>query len=84
MDNVTFPSTPVIFTTGSTASLRSFGYGFKTDVINLSTTIAGQTAWHTSAVAGRNAANQQGPAFCNGTNWYAIGTGAAGVNTLIV
>lgn len=39
---------------------------------------------HKSAVGGRNAANQQGPCVGNGTNFYAIATGAAGVNTLIV
>lgn len=35
-------------------------------------------------VAGRNAANQQGPCFYNGSSWYAIGTGTSGANTLIV
>jgi len=46
---------------------------------------AGQFCRHASAVAGRNAAAQQGLAVSVlGTNWYALATGAAGVNTLIV
>ena len=45
---------------------------------------AGAKLTHSSAVAGRNAANQQGFAVYNGANWYAVATGAAGVNTLIV
>ena len=81
-DNVTWNGTPTITNAGGTTIVNSWGDGLVIDVINLSLT-KGQKAWHSSAVAGRNAANQQGPAFCNGTNWYALGTGAAGVNTLI-
>jgi len=48
-------------------------------------TTKGQYFTHASAVAGRNAANQQGPCIgVDGTHFYALGTGAAGVNTLIV
>jgi hypothetical protein len=43
-----------------------------------------QTFTHSSAIAGRNAANQQGPCIGNGTNFYALATGAGGINTLIV
>jgi len=48
------------------------------------TAVKGVLTYHTSSVAGRNAANQQGLAIYNGTNWYALGTGAGGINTLIV
>jgi hypothetical protein len=44
----------------------------------------GQYARHSSAVVGRNGATQQGLCVHNGTNWVALGTGAAQVNVLIV
>ena len=53
-------------------------------VANYVAVTKGSMAYHSSAVAGRNGATQQGPAIANGTNWYALATGAAGVNTLIV
>lgn len=78
-----FTSTTLVNFSGSTPVINSWGYGFVVDVGLLSLT-KGQTAWHSSTVAGRNAANQQGPAICNGSNWYAVGTGVGGINTLIV
>lgn len=45
----------------------------------------GQTGYHSSAVTGRNAASQQGNFIgVDGAHFYALGTGAAGVNTLII
>jgi hypothetical protein len=70
----------------SSATCAVYSSGIVLDVglatIGLATT-PGQTCTHSSAVAGRNATNQQGPAILS-TNWYALATGAAGVNTLIV
>jgi hypothetical protein len=81
-ENVTWNGAINITNNGGTTTINSWGEGLVIDVINLSLA-KGQKAWHSSAIAGRDAAAQQGPAFCNGTNWYALGTGASGVNTLI-
>lgn len=65
-------------------TVQVFSNEVKVDVGLLATT-AGQFANHSSAVGGRNAANQQGLAVAVlGTNWYAVATGAAGINTVIV
>jgi hypothetical protein len=82
-ENVTWNGAINITNNGGTTTINSWGEGLVIDVINLSLA-KGQKAWHSSAIAGRDAAAQQGPAFCNGTNWYALGTGASGVNTLIM
>lgn len=47
-------------------------------------TTVGQFCKHTSGVAGRNNANQQGLAVATGSNWYSVGTGPSGANQLIV
>lgn len=77
---------------GATAPISGSGaftvtaYGFDIPLdAGLAQTTKGQFFTHASAVAGRNAANQQGPCIAvDGTHFYALGTGAAGVNTIIV
>lgn len=45
----------------------------------------GQIGYHSSAVAGRNGAAQQGTFVgVDGAHFYALGTGASGINTLII
>jgi hypothetical protein len=61
-----------------------YGNDLQFDAGLLATT-KGQYFSHSSAVAGRNAANQQGLCVAvDGTHFYALGTGTGGVNTLIV
>jgi hypothetical protein len=82
--NNDFGSTVTINPTGGTPSVTLYGNDLKYDA-GLTATTQGQFFYHSSAVAGRNAANQQGLCIgVDGTHFYAIGTGASGVNTLIV
>ena len=82
-ENVNLAGAPIIQNdAGAVTNINSWGEGLVIDVINLTLT-KGQKAWHSSVVANRNATNQQGPAFCNGSNWYALGTGVGGINTFI-
>lgn len=77
---------------GTTAPISGSGtyivtaYGLEIPLdAGLVQTTKGQFFTHASAVAGRNAANQQGPCIgVDGTHFYALATGAAGVNTIIV
>jgi hypothetical protein len=77
---------------GSTVPISSSGtytitaYGMEIPLdAGLVQTTKGQFFTHASAVAGRNAANQQGPCIAvDGTHFYALGTGTSGVNTLIL
>lgn len=67
-----------------TPTLNCYGFDLSVDAGLIAVT-KGQYFTHSSAVAGRNAANQQGPAIAvDGTHFYALGTGASGVNTLIL
>lgn len=71
-------------TASGTYTVTAYGWEIPLDAGLLQTT-KGQFFTHKSAVAGRNAAAQQGPAVAvDGTHFYALGTGAAGVNTLIL
>lgn len=81
------PSNPKpIFDYAAGGVVKVYNSGLSVDVgaTGIPANVKGQLAIHSSSVAGRNAANQQGLAVCNGTNWYALATGASGVNTLIV
>jgi hypothetical protein len=70
--------------TAGTPVLTMYGNDLKYDAGLLATT-QGQFFYHSSAVAGRNATNQQGLCIgVDGTHFYAMGTGTSGVNTLIV
>jgi len=80
--NVSMPTGCAIFKSGG-GTIKSYGFDYITDA-GLLTLVKNGRANHSSAVAGRNGAAQQGLAICNGTNWYALGTGAGGINTLIV
>lgn len=65
-------------------TVKVYAWDLPVDAGLLATT-QGQFFTHASAVGGRNAANQQGPAVgVDGTHFYALGTGASGVNTLIL
>lgn len=76
-------SAPIFANTGGTISYYNADATAPVDV-GLMAVTKGSSGYHSSAVAGRNAANQQGNCVCNGTNRYALATGATGVNTLIV
>jgi hypothetical protein len=79
-----FHSTLLFAVTAGTLALTCYGNDLSVDAGLLATT-KGQYFSHASAVAGRNAANQQGPCIAaDGTHFYALATGASGVNTLIL
>jgi hypothetical protein len=74
----------LITATAGNPTATMYGYDLIYDVGLLSTT-KGQYLYHSSSVGGRNATNQQGNCIAvDGTHFYALATGAGGVNTLIV
>lgn len=73
----------VIAAGAPTISIKDWDVVFDVGLTGIAATI-GQYARHSSAVAGRNAATQQGNCIANGTNWVALATGAAQVNVLII
>jgi len=79
-----FVNANLIIIVSGTLSTTLYGGDLRYDAGLLATT-QGQHFYHSSVVAGRNSANQQGLCVAsNGTNFYALATGSGGVNTLIV
>lgn len=70
----------------TTGSVTPYSFEIPCDVGTSQIVAAnGAFAYHTSAVAGRNGAAQQGPAMYDGAaHWYRPVSGAAGASTLIV
>lgn len=77
-------NTGVLLSLTGSGVVSLFGYDMTFDAGLLAAT-KGQYFSHASAVSGRNATNQQGNCVgVDGTHFYAEGTGASGVNTLIL